>query len=109
MEPSVIASPRTSGYIERFLDFSRNDKRGEGGIRTLGRLLGYGANETHLTTVTQVREICRRMSRFRARRCINEYETILFRKKETPACTGADHARSAGTIHPNVCANHYHL
>ena len=45
-----MASPRTSGYIERFLDFSRNDKRSEGGIRTLGRLLGYGANETHLTT-----------------------------------------------------------
>src|SRR5438094_8714575 len=108
MEPSVIASPRTSGYIERFLDFSRNDKRGEGGIRTLGNLLGYGANETHLTTATQVREICRRMSRFRARRCIMKYETILFRKKETPACSADNHPDRAGNIHPAGCANRYH-
>ena len=82
---------------------------GEGGIRTLGSLLGYGANETHLTSVTQLREICRRMSRFRARCCIKEYETILFRKKETPARAGGNHPGRPGNIHPTVCANHYHL
>jgi hypothetical protein len=47
------------------------------------------SNETHLTTVTRVREIWCRMSRFRARRCIKEYKTILFRKKKTPA--GGNH------------------
>ena len=54
-------------------------------------------------------KFCGRMSRFRARCCIKEYETILFRKKETPGCTGDDHARSSGNIHPNVRTNHYHL
>jgi hypothetical protein len=65
------------------------------------------SNETHLTTVTQVREICCRMSRFRARRCIKKYKTILFRKKETPA--GDKHPGRPGNFHPNICANHYHL
>ena len=60
-----------------------------------------------LATVTQVREICCRMSRFRARRCIKEYKTILFRKKETPA--GGNHPGRPGNFHPNICANHYHL
>ncbi len=31
-----------------------------------------------------------RLSRFPARCCVKEYETILFRKKETPACAGGN-------------------
>ena len=48
-----------------------------------------------------------RMSRFPARRCIKEYKTILFRKKETPA--GGNHPGRPGNVHRSVCANHYHL
>jgi hypothetical protein len=65
------------------------------------------SNETHLTTVTEMREICRRMSRFRARRCIKQYKIILFRRKKTPA--GGKHPGRPGNFHPNICANHYHL
>jgi hypothetical protein len=51
----------------------------------------------------------RRMSRFRIRRCIIEYETILFRKKETPACAGGNPPGRPGNTHQTVWANHYHL
>jgi hypothetical protein len=66
-----------------------------------------------------------RMSRFPARCCIMRYETILLLKKETtggcapirenkdpagsPACAGGNHLGRPGNIHPNVCANDYHL
>ena len=40
------------------------------------------------------------MSRFPDRCCVKEYETILFRKKETPACAGGNHPGRPGNIHP---------
>jgi hypothetical protein len=65
------------------------------------------------------------MSRFPARCCINEYETILSRKKETPrgrasirknkdsagspAFAGGNHPGRPGNIDLNLCANHYQL
>ena len=50
---------------------------------TLGRLLGYGANETHLTTVSQVREISpKKMSRFPARCCFTSMKPFYFSKRK---------------------------
>src|SRR5437870_780630 len=88
---------------------NRKIRGGEGGIRTLGSLLGYGANETHLRPLLKCVKFRRRMSRFPARCCIMKYENILFRKKETPACAGGNHPGRPSNMHPTVCANHYHL
>jgi hypothetical protein len=38
-----------------------------------------------------------------------KYETIVFRKKETPACAGGNHPSRPCNIHLNICANHYHI
>jgi hypothetical protein len=49
------------------------------------------------------------MSRFPARYCVMEYETILFRKKETSACAGGNHPDRSGNIHSAIRANRYHV
>ena len=48
--------------------------------------------------IPSLRKFHRRMSRFPAHCCIKEYETILFRNKETPSCVGSNHPGRPGNI-----------
>jgi hypothetical protein len=66
-----------------------------------------------------------KVSRFPARCRFSKYETILLRKKNTPAgrtsisenkestgspaCAGGNHLARRRNVHITVCANHYHL
>src|SRR4030095_15956603 len=65
-------------------------------------------NKTRLTTVTKCAKISERMSRFPARCCVKEYETILFHKTKSPACSGGNHPVRPRNIHTTLCANHHH-
>src|SRR4051794_3781847 len=75
-------------------------------VRRSHRLLLL-ADLTHSTS--SVRNLCRRMSRFPARCCVMEYETILFSKKKTTVRASGNHPDRPGNIHLSLCAKHHHV
>src|SRR4029434_7097110 len=105
--PNVFASRRTAGRPELNLPSSCSSLMQNKRFFLLDlKDLKRDAPDESLPECTKFR---RRMSRFLARCCIMKYETNLFRKKETSACTGGNHPHRPGSNHPHGCANHYHL
>src|SRR4029077_15674881 len=104
-----VISCRSVMLLESLGVVPQNQGGGEGGIRTLGSLFGYWRKRNApYDRYPRARNFAKKNEPFSGPLWLHKYETILFRNKETPACAGGNHPDRPGSIHPNLCAKHYH-